>query len=263
MNLSICIVVRNAAADLSLTLASIGRHLECLSQLPAEVVVVDGNSSDASLKIAEKWAEHSCLSVALLSQQPRGIYPAMNLAWRRAQGKWLLFINAGDLLLDARPLAQALYTASISRQKSIQFESALFMPGASTGFWRPGSFPACHQALVYQRELHEIVGPYDERFRICADRLFDYSMRAYGLLLYPRLLSATQVSPANTSRSPDLLSRDLAVISELCLPVKPLRIPWLSHQILKIERCIGISISVWMKLALLQLVGRARKVSLG
>ena len=27
----------------------------------------------------------------------------------------------------------------------------------------------CHQALAYRRELHERLGPYDERLKVCAD----------------------------------------------------------------------------------------------
>jgi hypothetical protein len=41
------------------------------------------------------------------------------------------------------------------------------------------------------------------------------------------------------------------------------RTPWLTLLVLKLEHWIGISISVWLRLGLLQLVGRARKVSLG
>ena len=50
--LSICIVVRNAAADLARTLASLDRQLDSLSDLPSEVVLVDGESTDASQLIA-------------------------------------------------------------------------------------------------------------------------------------------------------------------------------------------------------------------
>ena len=261
--LSICIVVRNAAADLALTLASLDRQAVWLSRLPAEVMVVDGDSTDASRKIATDWADRCRLSVCVLSQPPLGIYPAMNLAWERAQGDWLLFINAGDLLLDAAPLAAALATATAAHHSSIQFEAAVFIPGGSRGLWIPGRHAACHQSLVYRRELHHLCGPYDDRLSICADRLFDQYIRAHGRLLCPSLLSATEVSPANASRNPGRLRRDLTTISALGLPFRPVRTPWLTLLVLKLEHWIGISISVWLRLGLLQLVGRARNVSLG
>lgn len=261
--LSICIVVRNAARDLALTLASLDRQLVWLSRLPAEVVVVDGDSGDASPRVATDWAGRCGLSVRLLRQPPRGIYPAMNHAWIRAQGEWLLFINAGDLLLDASSLAAALAAANASNHSSIQFEAAVFLPGASRGLWIPGRYPACHQALVYRRHLHRLCGPYDERLSICADRLFDEQIRPHGRLLHPNLLSATQVSPANASRDPGRLRRDLTTMRDLGLSFTLGSPPWLTLLVLRVERWLGISVSVWLRLGLLQLLGSARQVSLG
>lgn len=261
--LAICIVVRNAAADLALTLASLDRQSVWLSRLPAEVVIVDGCSTDASAPVAQDWADRCSLTVRLLSQPPQGIYPAMNHAWRRAQGKWLLFINAGDLLLDAEPLAAALAAANAANLKSIQFQAAMFIPGQSRGIWIPGHPPACHQSLVYRRELHSHCGAYDERLRICADRLFDQHIGSHGHLLRPNVLSATQVSPANASRNPSLIGQDLATIQALDLSFRPLPRPWLTLLVLSVERWIGSSVSVWLRLGVLRLMGRARMVSLG
>lgn len=261
--LSICIVVRNAAADLALTLASLERQILWLRRLPAEVVLVDGDSTDATPLIARDWADRCGLDVRLLRQPPRGIYPAMNHAWIRAQGEWLLYINAGDLLLDASPLAEALAAANTSLHSSIQFESAVFIPRASRGLWIPGRYPACHQALVYRRHLHRLCGPYDERLSICADRLFDEQIRAHGRLLRPSLLSATQVSPANASRDPGRLRRDLATMRALGLPFSLGSPPWLTLLVLRAERWLGISVSVWLRLWLRVLVGTARQVPLG
>ena len=261
--LTICTVVRNAAEDLTLTLASLDRQADWLCGLPTEVVVVDGESTDASLTIATEWAERCQFTVRLVSQPPLGIYPAMNLAWQKAHGDWLLFMNAGDLLLDAAPIAAALAAATTAHRTSIQFEAALFIPRRSKGVWIPGRHPACHQSLVYRRDLHQRCGPYDERLRICADRLFDQEIRAYGRLLWPSLLAATQVSPANTSRNPGLLRADLATIRAHGWAFRPVRTPWLTLIVLTLEQWIGTSVSVWLRLGLLQLMGRARQVSLG
>jgi glycosyltransferase involved in cell wall biosynthesis len=261
-SLSICIVVRNGAADLARTLASLDRQLVWLNRLPAEVVLVDGESTDASGHLARTWAASCRLSVRLLSQPPRGIYAAMNEAWLQAQGEWLLFINAGDLLLAAAPLAAAQAAANAAQQGSIQFESAVFIPGACRGLWIPGRHPACHQSLVYRRDLHRLCGPYDDRLGICADRLFDQRIRAHGRLLRPELLAATQVSPANASRDPDRLRRDLGTIRALGLAFRPVSRPWLTLAVLRLERLLGISLSVWLRLGVLQLLGRARTVCL-
>jgi glycosyltransferase involved in cell wall biosynthesis len=261
-SLSICIVVRNGAADLPRTLASLDRQLAWLSRLPTEVVVVDGESTDASANLARAWASRCKLPVHLLSQPPRGIYAAMNEAWLQARGEWLLFINAGDLLLDAAPLAAAQATANAGHQDSIQFGAAVFIPGASRGLWIPGRHPACHQSLVYRRNLHHLYGPYDDRLGICADRLFIQRIPAHGRLLRPELLAATQVSPANASRDPDRLRRDLGTIRALGLAFRPVSRPWLSLPVLRLERLLGISLSVWLRLGVHQLLGSVRTVDL-
>ncbi len=54
--LTICIVVRNAAPALAHTLASIKRQIVSLQALPAELVLVDGESSDGSFQLATAWA---------------------------------------------------------------------------------------------------------------------------------------------------------------------------------------------------------------
>jgi glycosyltransferase involved in cell wall biosynthesis len=260
--LSICIVVRNAASDLELTLISIDQQVKWLKRLPTEVVIVEGHSTDSSLMIAENWAKNCKMPVHIISQLPRGIYPAMNEAWTQAHGRWLLFINAGDLLLDAASLGSALASAKTEGHRSIQFQAAMFIPRASRGIWIPSVYPACHQSLVYQRDLHQAWGPYDERFNVCADRLFDQQIRSEGRLLNATVLSATQVSPANTSRNPDLLRKDLQETRRLGIPFKLASPPWITFLVLRLEQSIGFSFSVWFRLWLRVLSGNAKWVSL-
>jgi len=260
--LSICVVVRNAAAELALTLGSLDRQYEYLIDLPSEVVIIEGESTDTSPTVASEWAMRVKFPVRIVSQVPKGIYPAMNEAWSKAEGQWLVFINAGDLLLDGKPLFSALRKAIEEGSHSIQFQSAIFLPGASRGIWIPGLYPACHQALVYKRELHELCGPYDERFNVCADRIFDQQIIAHGRKLYPAVLSATQVGPANRSRNPDLLCQDLRKSEELNIPFKLASPPRLTFLVLRLEKAVGLSFSVWLRLWIRILGGSAQWVSL-
>ncbi|MBD2548363.1 glycosyltransferase [Microcystis elabens FACHB-917] len=261
--LSICLVVRNAAPALASTLASIERQIVALQALPAELVLVDGESSDGSFQLATDWAAPLSLAVRLSSQPPRGIYPAMNQAWRLAQGEWLLFINAGDLLLDASPLIGALAAANASGVTSLQCQAAIFSPGARQGLWRPRCLSPCHQALVYQRNLHDRCGPYDERLSICADTLFMLRIASLGQRLSPRLLAATEVSPANASRDPERIANDLATIARLGLALRPWPRPRLTLLMLRVERRLGCSASIWLRMAVLRLMGAVRQVRLG
>ena len=60
-----------------------------------EIIVVDDGSSDESLSIAQKF---SSSKVAVISQKNRGASSARNLALRKAQGDFIQYLDADDLL---------------------------------------------------------------------------------------------------------------------------------------------------------------------
>ena len=60
-----------------------------------EIIVVDDGSFDGSLSIAQKF---SSSKVAVISQKNRGASSARNLALRKAQGDFIQYLDADDLL---------------------------------------------------------------------------------------------------------------------------------------------------------------------
>lgn len=260
--LSICIVVRNAASDLISTLQTIDRQSCLLLSLRTEVVIVDGYSTDSTYEKAASWSELTRLSVCILREPPQGVYSAMNDAFAQAKGEWLLFINAGDLLIDATPLAMALTRVDLPNYYALQLQTALFIPGASRAFWLPSHQGFCHQSFIYRRESHSLYGPYNKRLRVFSDVLFSEKFRPSEILLVPYLLSATQVSPANISRNPNYLRRDLHEIKRLGLQINPRRPPFLTLVILHFELIVGISLSVLLRFFCFYLVGKVRSVPL-
>ena len=58
-----------------------------------EYIIVDGGSTDDTLKIIQNYKEH--ISV-LISEPDKGIYDAMNKGAGLAKGKWIIFLNSGD-----------------------------------------------------------------------------------------------------------------------------------------------------------------------
>jgi glycosyltransferase involved in cell wall biosynthesis len=262
--LSLCVVVRNGREGLERSLDALERHGQALQACPAEVVVVDGESHDGSVQRARTFARalEGQLPVHLFSQPPQGIYAAMNKAWQLARGEWLLFLNAGDLLLDGSLPAEAITAAEAAGAASIQCQMAVFPPGGRRAFWLPGRVVRAHQALLYRRDLHARHGPYDERLRVCADTLLLEAFETEPRLVWPRLLAATDVSPADASRDPGRIRHDLAVIAAQGLPLRPWPRPRLTLLVLRVERLFGTSLSVWWRLGFQRLRGLVRAVSL-
>ncbi|MEB3242409.1 MAG: glycosyltransferase [Cyanobacteriota bacterium] len=262
--LAICLVVRDGRAGLERSLRALEGQRRPLRACGAELVVVDGESRDGSAErvrafaaaMAGQWA------VRLHSQSPRGIYAAMNEAWRQARAPWLLYLNAGDLLLDGALAAEAIAAAEAAGAASVQCQMAVFAPGARRGWWLPGQPVRAHQALIYRRDLHLRFGPYDERLRVCADTLWMRAIESEPQLIWPRLLAATDVSPADASRDPGRIQHDLAVIAASGLDLQPWPRPRLTLLTLRLERLIGTSASVWLRLGWRRLRGRARTVPL-
>ncbi len=68
-----------------------------------EFVVIDGNSKDNTLNEIKKNEERinkSNISFKILSEKDNGIYDAMNKSLKLVDGKWILFLNSGDLLAN-------------------------------------------------------------------------------------------------------------------------------------------------------------------
>ena len=62
-----------------------------------EYIIIDGKSIDSSLEIANKYKSYIKICI---SENDSGIYDAMNKGISNSIGKYLIFLNSGDLFYD-------------------------------------------------------------------------------------------------------------------------------------------------------------------
>jgi glycosyltransferase involved in cell wall biosynthesis len=136
----------------------------------AEVIVVDGASTDGTLQLLGS----SDVVTRWISEPDRGIYDAMNKAIRLARGSFLLHLNAGDTLvkLPTDILRQCLADAvDVATFPVLVDGEHLFHPRRNPlrtrieNTWH-------HQGTFYRRQAHLL---YDPAFRVYGD--FDHNRR--------------------------------------------------------------------------------------
>lgn len=67
-----------------------------------EYIVVDGNSTDRTCQLINKYKNHIDLFIC---EPDSGIYDAMNKGIFHANGEWIIFMNAGDVFHDSDVLS--------------------------------------------------------------------------------------------------------------------------------------------------------------
>lgn len=167
---SIIVVCLNPGGKLQKTLASIKKQ----TFMDYEVIIKDGMSFDGA---PEAWEQTNTDGrIKIFREKDQGIYDAMNQAVAKVQGKFVYFLNCGDLLRDETVLAQI--AGSIENQPERGqiiygniFEMTTGQPVTSNprlnrfGCYR--NVP-CHQACFYQKELLR-QHPFVTKYRVRAD----------------------------------------------------------------------------------------------
>lgn len=147
-----------------------------------EYLIIDGGSDDGTPKFLEQSSslfESKNIPFHFISEPDHGIYDAMNKGTRMASGKWLLFLNAGDLFAAEDTLEQIFRTPG---EADIIYGDTLCIYQGRTKL-----YPAlplehltyemafCHQSAFILKKLL-LKHPYDTSYRVCADHHFFLSM---------------------------------------------------------------------------------------
>jgi hypothetical protein len=190
---SVVIPCHNAAAFVAETIES------ALAQTyqPLELVVVDDASTDGSWTVIEEVsARHPGRVTALRLERNRGGCHARNLGAATARGRYLMFLDADDVL--SPPTVAALVDAVRDRPDGIAVcdwqhlervdgawqETPASLPLPEPGadifrVWLDGSAWAPTSSVLWRRDVYERTGGWDES--LAREQDDDIMIRAYAL----------------------------------------------------------------------------------
>lgn len=203
-HISIIIAVYNSADTLQRCIDSVK-----MQEYPSkELIVIDGDSTDGSVKIIEADAAHIDYWV---SEPDNGIYHAWNKGLDHACGDWIHFLGADDYFMDSGFLTgvakgiegcpqdvRVVYgrEAVVSATGDVLETRGEPWENVGKRFVREMSIP--HPAVFHRRDLFEDRGRFDESFRICADyELLLRELKTGRACLVPDVLKAVSYSGAS------------------------------------------------------------------
>jgi glycosyltransferase involved in cell wall biosynthesis len=141
-----------------------------------EVLVIDGNSTDSTQEVVEKY---SPLVSYFVSENDKGIYDAMNKGIRASKGEWLYFIGCDDEFYSTDALLNVfqheeeainVFYGKIFNKMKQKAEGEVVLSKKDlidTSIW--------HQSVFYRRSIFEQFGEYDLSYKIAADVVFNLS----------------------------------------------------------------------------------------
>ncbi|MFM1913488.1 MAG: putative glycosyltransferase [Bacteroidota bacterium] len=174
--LSIITVTYNAEKLLEGTILSvIGQEIK----RDYEFILIDGKSTDRTLEIAKKYANHFAL---IHSEKDAGIYDAMNKGIQFSTGQYLLFLNAGDHLNEdvlAEILDKLKTSPDVLYSDTINV-NAQYLEIGLRSIVGPHALPkklswkdyqkgmvVCHQSFISKKDLSP---KFDLTFRLSSDQ---------------------------------------------------------------------------------------------
>lgn len=138
-----------------------------------EFIVIDGDSTDGSAKLIEKYKNSFAYHV---SEPDEGIYNAMNKGIRNATGDYILFLNSGDMLYAPDTLEKVQF--QITGEHGFYYGDAIYLePEGDVRRTYPDQLSflfffehnLSHQATFIKRTLFQEIFFYNEKLKIVSD----------------------------------------------------------------------------------------------
>lgn len=177
IQISIVTVSYNAGLAIEKTIKSVIAQ----SYNNIQYLIIDGGSDDSTLSVIEKYRAYISYFV---SEPDKGIYDAMNKAINVATGEWIIFMNAGDLLIDG--VLNKIFVKQIDCLIDVIYGDTVIKYPFGNRYIKAGFFtnndidlPFCHQSVIvrtkYMKQYH-----FDLGYKVAADYNFFYSLYKEG-----------------------------------------------------------------------------------
>ncbi|MCF0058312.1 glycosyltransferase family 2 protein [Dyadobacter sp. CY356] len=184
---SIVTVVYNAIATLDNTLKSVINQ----SYPNIEYIIIDGGSTDGTLDLLDKYKE---FIARVVSESDNGIFDAMNKGQKFAQGDWLIFLGADDLLLSPTIIEEVV--PYFKNRDEIYYGNAYIktsnrLYNGKLNKWSMTLGSVSHQAIFYPKSVYKNKD-YDQSFKIFADHIYNielFKSHTSKFVYIPKLIS--------------------------------------------------------------------------
>ena len=210
--ITIVTVVRNGEKTLEQTILSIINQ----SYLNLEYIIIDGESTDSTLNIIQKYENKIDYWV---SESDKGIYDAMNKGIDLMAGEWVNFMNAGDYFYNADTINKTSYYLK-DTSKEIVCGNALLFSDYFEVVYIPVEIeniqfrmPFCHQAVFVRRATIKEL-KYNTSYLSSGDYDFFYRCFILGkqFLYIPEMIACFDMSKGVSKENYRLLKMEDAKV---------------------------------------------------
>ena len=193
---------------------------------PSEIIVIDDGSPDDTAAVAAQYA-----TVRYVYQQNQGLSAARNTGLNCASGRYVNFLDADDRLLPhavetgARYLDSNPNWAFVAGGHRLISEDGSPLPAPKQGhlkdYYRQlmhHNFIACHNSVMYRRDLLLSVGGFDETLPAGED--WDMYLRIaqrFPIHCHNKIVAEYRQHTSNISRDHGLIMRSSLMVLQLHL----------------------------------------------
>jgi glycosyltransferase involved in cell wall biosynthesis len=145
-----------------------------------EHIVIDGASTDGSVELIKNYSHITYW----ISEKDNGIYDAMNKGVKVSKGKYLLFLNSGDVLSDTNVIEsvasnfksdKSIYYGDLLLEKNNSIEKHQAPASIDLDFMLNSTF--WHPCTFVKSDLFKNLGLYNTEFKICGD--YEFFVRCF------------------------------------------------------------------------------------